>query len=813
MNRDKERILKIISDVIDASRLLADESRRLTRNKLLALMNERRPHYAQLSRDEFQNHFTTRVDRKSIVPVEDLVCLIEVLLEHYTDCVTAESILELCDAARLPLREYRRISRYFSITEWNRAWRMYDAATVSSYQDELTFASREGLISSIFQHFAEKSVVVLIGSSGIGKTRLGLRVCTMLEADQQRVCVVNGRDVSDVDSFVSQLSSALRVYPFGRESPLQRLQYYLQDNQKVVFIDDLAVYNEATMVSLLNHIVTLLPTIKILVTTTMRIVTTNVHRNMQCVVLQGLEFQESQLLFRQSCYQLGFFATDFPFIARQLAQCEGNPMAIKMLAYIASQNSEHIEIHQHLSRMMESLSPVEAQIIRFLIIFDAFVSIEFVASACNIDDEELSLSIQSLVHKGIVTLHNYDMIMCHVTVRVWYQSRQIHEDVKTIQLDVIRTLAQLHPDYSLVHHRLLVLQRSDITQLLILIKRTVITSDDQMLETIITLLIRWRWYWWIMGYESDVLSICNNIHTTNQQVSQNPSFLLLQATLMWRCGDIDTARTMLTTIEVNGTMSGNHSLVAQAKLEMALTYAVVYNQVIFMTYIRQAQQLFSLLKMSDWRQYSLIQQAMFHIHEGHFKEGLECCQDAERGTIEQQYYLQAQLASARLSAYFLMGQYDVAQKYIEVARQLFTQLNMDVDVQGVQIYDWVNSHFQCAEEREQSYEHAITVITQLTHMPHILLFGDMVVLALFDDDHVERALLLLHIISHVRSAMMTPRMQFMDSLLEQKRRASLILRREYQAPSVIEGTVSLSEVVAHIRRVLSNTKHLASGIH
>jgi hypothetical protein len=804
MNRDKERILKIISDVIDASRLLADENRRLTRNRLLSLMNERRPQYAQLSRDEFQNHFTTRVDRKSIVPVEDLVCLIEVILEQYADCITADAVLELCDAARLPLREYRRISRYFSITEWNRAWRMYDAATVSNYQDDLVFSSREGIINQIYQQFTHQPIVILSGSSGIGKTRLGLRICTMIEVDQQRVCVLNGRDIHDIESFVEHLAVVLRVRPFGKESVLQRLQYYLQDNQVFVFVDDLSVYHVDTIIALLNHVVQLLPSLHILVTTTMPMPRDNIHRLINVVILHGLDFNESQLLFRQSCYQLGFFATDIPLMTRQLSQCEGNPMAIKMLAYIASQNYEHIELHQHMSRMMESLSDTESKVIRFLVVFDAFISIELVATVCGVDEAVLSMSIHSLVQKGIVTLHNYNMVMCHVTVRVWYQSKQLFGNMRDIQIDSINTLSQLQMHDSIVHHKLLGFQRSDMTQILRMVNRLIVTvDDDSIITSVIKLLVNWRWYWWQMGYESDVLSICTKLSGTSHQTVQQSGFMLLYATLNWRCGNIEIARNMLTTVEVNSTMSGDLMMVALAKLEMALTYAAVYNQIIFTTYIRQAQQLFARLQMRDWQHYSLIQQALFLIHEGQFDKGLEYCQLVEAEIVDQHGYLQSLIVATRVVGAFLQGHYEAARKYGEIARQICMQLNMDAELHITNIYAWAIDHMLQPDLRESSYLRVTSFVSQLTQVAHVLLLADFIVFMLFEDDYIENALVLYRVVSHARDNLSVPRMKYMDSLLEQKRRASLILYRSIDSNDIPTEVLSISEIIAYVKRSVS----------
>lgn len=812
MNRDKERILKIISDIIDVSRLLPDENRRLTRNKLLALMNERRPHYAQLSRDEFQNHFTTRVDRKSIVPIEDLVCLIEVILEQYADCVTADAVLELCDAARLPLREYRRISRYFSITEWNRAWRMYDAATVSSYQDELVFASRERLITQIYQQFSQKPVVVVSGSSGIGKTRLALRVCTMVEADYMRVCVINGRDVDDIESFVEQLATVLRVRPFGKESQLQRLQYYLQDNHIFVFIDDLSVYNVESIIALLNHVMTLLPTLKILVTTTMQLPQESPHRLIQTFTLDGLDFQESQLLFRQSCYQLGFFAIDIPLITRQISQCEGNPMAIKMLAYIASQNYEHIELHQHMSRMMESLTDIEAEVIRSLVVFDTFVSIEIVATICRIDDVILSSAIQSLVQKGVVTLHNYNMVMCHVTVRVWYQSRQKSDAMRSVQIGVISALSSLQSLPTIIHPRLLRFHRSDITQLLGLMRRLVSQPDANAIDVTVQLLMNWGWYWWMMGHESDALNICVLVNASNHPSVNSSAFMLQNAILQWRCGNVELARNMLTTVEVNSTMNGDLAMVAIAKLEMALTYAVVYNQVIFTTYIRQAQQIFARLQIRDWQTYSLIQQAMFAIHEGNFDKGLEYCQEAETLCTNNHEYLHATLSMTRMTAYVLLGQSDAAKTQSAIAQQMYLQLNMDIELHMVNMYMWISNHLQYAETRSESYLNATILVSRLTQVSHVLLFADMVTLALYEDAHVEYALRLYQVISHARKDINLPRMRFFDGLLEQKRRASLILYQSNITMEELSDTLSFSEIVAYIKHSAQQVLYTAPRI-
>ena len=225
MNSDKERILSIIANFIERSRTNPQPQRRLTRNLLLEQMNQRRPAYAQMSRDEFQNYFTTRPDRRTVIPSEDLVCLIEVILEVSPGSASAQEILELCDAGRLPIREFRRLARFFPLVEWNNAWKLYDAAKISAGNYEVDFNNRLVLVSDINQSFDQHTIVCISGPSGIGKTHVALKICASVESlNTRRVVVLSGHQIVDIESFVAQMCLVLHVAPIGNESLLLRLQ-------------------------------------------------------------------------------------------------------------------------------------------------------------------------------------------------------------------------------------------------------------------------------------------------------------------------------------------------------------------------------------------------------------------------------------------------------------------------------------------------------------------------------------------------------------------------------------------------------------
>jgi hypothetical protein len=137
---------------------------------------------------------------------------------------------------------------------------------------------------------------------------------------------------------------------------------------------------------------------------------------------------------------------------------------------------------------------------------------------------------------------------------------------------------------------------------------------------------------------------------------------------------------------------------------------------------------------------------------------------------------------------------------------------MDNELHMVNMYMWISNHLQYAETRSESYLNATILVSRLTQVSHVLLFADMVTLALYEDAHVEYALRLYQVISHARKDINLPRMRFFDGLLEQKRRASLILYQSNITMEELSDTLSFSEIVAYIKHSAQQVLYTAPRI-
>jgi len=686
MNSDKERILSIIANIIERSRTQAQPSRRLTRNLLLEYMNQRRPSYAQMSRDEFQNYFTTRPDRRTMIPAEDLVCVIEVMLESSPGSASAQEILELCDAGRLPIREFRRLSRFFSLGEWNNAWKLYDAAKIGIGTDDVDFVDRIALVNDIYNAFARESIVYISGVSGIGKTRIGLKVCTIVESiDKYRVIVLSGHNIVGVESFVEQVCLALHITPIGNESLLFRLQLVARTTKLFVFIDDLVGKTNDEMLGLLRHIVHLIEHMQILVITVLPLTKEN-NLGVCCFVVEPISMEESTLLFKQTCQQIGVFPRESSILTGKIRQCEGNPLAIKLMAYSLTQASNVVTYDSRLYRILASLSDIERQVVDTLVVFDSFVSVQFVKQvlSCHaMSDSDVFTIIHGLVRKGIVTIYEYNRISLHAVARVWYQHQWDYMQWSLRRKELIRQLASscisVADDAEIFHF-----ERNDWFNLVEIIHQ-VIKDADSEIDLMVNVLFEWREVWIKFGFHAKILLLCEQIKEHDFVAEVRARFQLLYGGMLWRCGSVLLACDVLIDLEVQCTLVNQMRYVGICKIELARAYIADGNIHFAQVYVRQAITIFRALQsvIHMVMAYTLLAQLQMYMRQYH--DVIATCTLIERLVQPLDTYTSAQVAYLRAAVLIMTQKYNLAYQYINDAYTKYQLLSLETHIWDVAI--------------------------------------------------------------------------------------------------------------------------------
>jgi hypothetical protein len=674
MNSDKERILTTIANIIERSRANPDPSARLTRNLLLEYMNKRRPLYAQMSRDEFQNYFTTRPDRRTVIPAEDLVCLIEVILDVSPGSASAQEVLELCDAGRLPIREFRRLSRFFSAVEWNSAWKLYDAVKIGSVSDDIDFHDRMALVAQIHALFELNPIVCISGASGVGKTHTALKVCTYVESqNHRRVVAISGHHVVDVESFVVHVCMALRIVPLGNESLRHRLHAVVRTTPLFVFIDDLVGKTNDDMVGLLRHITQVIEHVQLLVTTVLPL--SGSHLAMvQGVVVNSLTVDESILLFKQTCQQIGVFPRDTLILQGRIRKCEGNPLAIKLLAYSLSQGRNIVSNDLQVYRVLESLPELERCVVDLLVLFDSFVTVQFVKHMvfpAGASDGDVFTVIHALVRKGLLTVYEYNLLALHTVARVWYQHYWDYLQWTTIRHTFVQKLYEL--DASREHYdEMLLTDLHDWHNVMVLLDR-VIKDGGTQLDMVVHALFVWRDTWMQLRLHQQVLLMCEYLRGLDFAPPTSTQFQLVYGSVLWRSGDITNACNVLTVLEVTCTLAQNMKFVGLCKIELSRAYATVGQLEVAQAYIRQAITIFEQLRLPDYRVGAYVYLVQLQIHAGQYHDASIACSMLDQMTTHVTGMHYADVLYMRAQVAIGTRKYALAHQYLNEAYVKYQQ--------------------------------------------------------------------------------------------------------------------------------------------
>jgi predicted ATPase/DNA-binding CsgD family transcriptional regulator len=112
---------------------------------------------------------------------------------------------------------------------------------------------------------SELRLLTIVGSGGIGKTRLGLQVATdLLDEFSDGVCLVLLAPISDPDLVVPIIAQTLGVKEFGERPLLDLLKAHLQDKHLLLLLDNFEQVVAAA--PLLTDLLESCPSLKLLVT-------------------------------------------------------------------------------------------------------------------------------------------------------------------------------------------------------------------------------------------------------------------------------------------------------------------------------------------------------------------------------------------------------------------------------------------------------------------------------------------------------------------------------------------------------------------
>jgi predicted ATPase/DNA-binding SARP family transcriptional activator len=135
------------------------------------------------------------------------------------------------------------------------------------------FFGREAEIESICRLVQSEGsrLVTLTGMGGVGKTRLGIAICThFAEAFSLMVAFVPLADVNDASLIPAAIAAALRLTDSSAVSPLEQIRQTLSGQPYLIVLDNAEHLLEATA-SLVRELLETIPTLTILVTSRQRL--------------------------------------------------------------------------------------------------------------------------------------------------------------------------------------------------------------------------------------------------------------------------------------------------------------------------------------------------------------------------------------------------------------------------------------------------------------------------------------------------------------------------------------------------------------
>jgi len=526
MSIDKQRVLIIISTVIERSRTQTIPNMRLSRNSLLSLMNRRRPLYAQMSRDEFQNNFTTRVDRKNIIPVDDLICLIEAILEHNPKNMTAREVLELCDAARLPLREYKRLPRFFSATEWNSAWRGFDIERQSTIDDTFQLGERKIDFENVLDALRRRKICVVHGEKGIGKTHFARDICCRLEEETHNVVArINGTGLQTLESIATNICDVLNITPFGNETLLQRLAHYSRSCSIIVFIDDYVLSQHDESMSLIKLLHYRLPALHLLLTSEQQPYFEEDAR-IFCYRMLPISFDGSLELYRKFCAQIGHFPLESSAVLTKLRQCQGVPLAIQLLIATMKEGCAPVEANLRMSQLVYGLTEAQREILATLYLFQGRISVPLLTYVLcqNLDRvNEVFADLNLMAMRGIVAVHQSNHFELQTMLRFWIATTSPGRYIQNSHMMLLTALASNMTDEK-VHHLLAVFSRQDFSELARCVGEVMAAQELDTIELCVDVILRWQVAWHTYNLSQTTHELCTVYVSDRNRVFHTPRY-------------------------------------------------------------------------------------------------------------------------------------------------------------------------------------------------------------------------------------------------------------------------------------------------
>ena len=366
-----------------------------------------------IDRSQFETWFTTRPEVDRIAPIPVFVAVINLAFRYDTRILSAAELLQLLNAARMPLDVIQSFSHFFPSYEWHGAMKAY-GVSVSTATEHLV--GRDAMVHALYEGIVHHKSVVLTGPAGIGKTAIALHLMQRFHIDSaQPTYFVDGRAINGVMQLHDGMAEAFRLKPMGMEPIIFRVQSFVADTAPRIIIDDFGEHADFSCGELVGQLQAHFPNLTYIITSS-HIQAPQQIVGARLIVVPSLdfvgEFSSAAHLVRRHVKSSGLPLLHTSLIDAICQQAQGNPRQLTLMTDIIARDHTALVHEDVLIQTLAQSDPVAQRMLMTLVLLKFKVSTRFLYAVnpvvFAIPEATLGEYLAQLRLRGLVTVINDD---------------------------------------------------------------------------------------------------------------------------------------------------------------------------------------------------------------------------------------------------------------------------------------------------------------------------------------------------------------------------------------------------------------------
>lgn len=495
---DKPRIIRHIKSMLA----------KLRRKKILVedIVSHINKQGIPMTRARFEDLFTSRPTRVTIATPATVIACINACFSYDKHVITAHDVLDLADAARLPLRFYDQLAIHFNTAEWQAAW-FELLPTTKPQLNRHQLIHRNSEFARMLQAYNSERHIFIIGDAGVGKTALAQALIIEIEllSGHKIATVYLQQSLKSLTELIKLSAQAFNIKPLHNEPIELRMESILNKGSICyLFIDNLQLTSQE--LSIVSAFVKQFSNIRIIVTSPRSPLphdlvhdeSINPHIEHLALLPDSTPNSPAMVLFIQALNNHGIhYANDDLFLLHSMCkQAHGNPMQILQLAsmhssYHKSNNARGIR------DSIDRMNPVELQLFTFLALITEPLSQNFLLAyfAQHITKAQIEENLQLLIHHGMIERlyheHTFSYRVPQRLCSAYLASLAPHRQQSEYELHIT------HLSRFVTHEHLEILTTVTCQDSLVILNviQRVVAQHSQLLFDVAKLLIHWLELW------------------------------------------------------------------------------------------------------------------------------------------------------------------------------------------------------------------------------------------------------------------------------------------------------------------------------